>query len=191
MSRKESNPEDLVRKHELSSRRQRMLRGDERRPLPWMWLGLGTVVSIVGIVFAAAIASLILGREPLSVADAGPDIVRLTAPPTSPATATSPAPTVTPLPASTATPQSDNSVAPEVITVGFYGVVTNTGGVGVSVRGGPSTENTRLANAQDNAHVMVIGGPQAGSQYVWWQVRLEDGTEGWIAADFLAPAAAP
>ena len=36
-----------------------------------------------------------------------------------------------------------------------------------------------------------IGGPEQGNERFWWQVRLEDDSEGWAAAEFLEPAAAP
>jgi hypothetical protein len=38
---------------------------------------------------------------------------------------------------------------------------------------------------------MVLGGPEAGDGFEWWQIQLADGTEGWAAANFLEPAAAP
>jgi hypothetical protein len=39
--------------------------------------------------------------------------------------------------------------------------------------------------------MLVIGGPEQGGDFLWWQVRLLDGTEGWVAGDFLRPVAAP
>ena len=66
-----------------------------------------------------------------------------------------------------------------------------TGGVGVTVRNGPSTANIPVTVAGENSVVQVIEGPTPGGEYQWWRVRLPDGTEGWVAGDFLAPAAAP
>jgi hypothetical protein len=69
--------------------------------------------------------------------------------------------------------------------------VANTDGIGVSVRGGPSTDNIRLLLAPEGTLGLVIAGPEEGSGFIWWQLRLEDGTEGWVASDFLVPAAPP
>ena len=68
-----------------------------------------------------------------------------------------------------------------------------TGGVGVTVRGGPSTSNVRLTVADEGAAILVIGGPTEGSGLTWWQVMLDDAeqTEGWVAADFLTPTGEP
>jgi hypothetical protein len=46
------------------------------------------------------------------------------------------------------------------------------------------------------ATLEVIGGPRDADGYVWWQLRLADGREGWSAAGagedvFLEPAPAP
>jgi len=40
---------------------------------------------------------------------------------------------------------------------------------------------------------MVTGGPEADelNERIWWQIELGDGTQGWAAGDFLAPAAGP
>jgi hypothetical protein len=94
-------------------------------------------------------------------------------------------PTFTPIP----TP--DNAIAPDVIAVGFYAVVANTDGTGVRVRGGPSVSNISLLVVPEETFVLVTDGPTENDGFLWWQVQLEDGTEGWAAGDFLLPAAAP
>jgi hypothetical protein len=83
------------------------------------------------------------------------------------------------------------AVAPVEITVGYYARVINTEGIGVTVRGGPSTDNVRVLVAPEETLLLVIAGPTENGDFVWWQVRLEDGTEGWVAGQFLEPAAAP
>jgi len=65
----------------------------------------------------------------------------------------------------------------------------NTDGVGVVLRGGPSTDNIRVQLIDEGVAFLVIDGPAEGSDLLWWQVRLDDGVEGWVAADFLAPVA--
>ena len=113
---------------------------DERQPVPWKWLGLGIIVTLVGIAIAAVILSSFLLREPLPTAVEGVEIIRLTAPPGSVATMTPALPTATNVPTLTPPPTPDLSIAPEAITVGYFAVVANTDNVGVSLRGGPSTD---------------------------------------------------
>jgi hypothetical protein len=162
-----------------------------REPIPWLWLGLGAVVTCLAVFLAVALASVFLRRPPLTAIVPSPTIIRLTAPPsiipptTSALASPSPFPTFTP----PATP--DLSVAPDVITVGYYAQVSNTEDIGVSLRGGPSTDNLRIALIPEGVALLVIGGPEEGSGFIWWQVRAEDDTEGWVAGDFLVPAAAP
>jgi uncharacterized protein YgiM (DUF1202 family) len=33
----------------------------------------------------------------------------------------------------------------------------------------------------------LIGGPSEADGYSWWQIRLDNGTEGWVVQDFIAP----
>jgi hypothetical protein len=94
-------------------------------------------------------------------------------------------PTFTPIP----TP--DNATAPDELTAGFYAQVANTEGTGVRMRGGPSVNNISLLVVPEDTVALVIGGPTENDGFLWWQLQLEDGTEGWAAGDFLIPAAAP
>jgi hypothetical protein len=161
-------------------------------PVPWKWFGLGLLVSLIGVGLAVLLAVSLLTRPPLEVAEmAEPNLVILTAAP-------SPTPSVTPdfvlptpLPTFTPIPTPDNVVAPPEITVGFYARVIDTGGVGLVLRGGPSTSNVQIMLVDEGSLLLVIGGPEEGSDLLWWQVEVEEGVEGWVAAQFLEPAAAP
>lgn len=134
----------------------------------------------------------LLTRPPLETSGASePTIIVLTAPPSPTPSATPPRLTPSPVPTFTPIPTPDTAVAPDQITIGFYAVVANTDGIGVTVRGGPSTSNTPLLIADEGTVLLVLDGPSEGSGFQWWQVQLEDGTEGWVAADFIEPAAAP
>jgi len=164
---------------------------EERQKVPWLWFGLGVLATLIGIVIAAVLVGVFLIRQPLTVSLPTPTIIRLTAPPGLNPTATALLATATPLPTLTPPATPDLSVAPEAITVGYYAAVTNTENIGVSLRGGPSTDNIRLSLVPENESLLVIGGPEEGSGFIWWQVRQEDGTEGWVAGDFLVPVAAP
>ena len=162
-----------------------------REPIPWFWLGLGAVVTCLAVFVAVALASVFLRRPPLTAAVPSPTIIRLTAEPSNIAPVASPLPSPSVFPTFTPPATPDLSVAPEIITVGYYARVSNTEDIGVSLRGGPSTDNLRIALIPEGATLLVIGGPEEGSGFIWWQVRTEDETEGWVAGDFLVPAAAP
>lgn len=181
-------PEDP---REQNSRGPSRFRNDGREPIPWPWLGMGVIITIVGIVGAVALANALLRRPPLTVAAVEPTIIVLTAPPADAPTITPVLPTPSPIPTFTPIPTPNNAVAPPEVSVGFYAEVANTDGVGVTVRGGPSTSNVRLLVAQEGTIVLVLAGPESADDLLWWQVRLDDGTEGWVAGLFLEPADAP
>ncbi len=162
-----------------------------RDPVPWGWLGAGVVVTIIGIAIAWALMSAFLSREPLPVTPLSPTLIVLTAPPSAVPSLTPVVPTPTFIPTLTAVPTADVDVAPRSITPGFYASVANTEGFGVTVRGGPSTSNVAITVADEGLVLLVLDGPTEGDGYLWWKVRLDDGTEGWAAGDFLAPAPSP
>ena len=163
----------------------------QREPIPWRWLGLGVLVTIIGLGVGLSILRAFLLREPLTVAPLEPTIIVLTAPP-SPSPSPGPAVSApTAMPTFTPVPTPDVDVAPDELTAGYYAEVFNTGGIGVTVRGGPSANNAPLAVAPEGAVLFVLDGPEAGGEFLWWQVRMDDGVEGWAAADFLQPAVAP
>jgi hypothetical protein len=162
------------------------------QPIPWLWLGLGAVLTIILIGIALIYLGNFLTRPPAATADSQElTIIRLTAPPLPTATAAIVQPIPTLAPTATPVPTPDFSVPPPEVTAGYYAAVIDTGGVGVTVRNGPSTSNIQVALAGEGSIVFVVEGPEAGGEYQWWRIRLTDGTEGWAAGDFLAPSAAP
>ncbi len=163
-----------------------------RAQIPWAWLGLGIVVTVVGLVALAWLLGNFLTQPPEETAvGQGPTIIQLTAPPvpTSTISLNPPTPTIAPTATTAATP--DLSIAPAELTVGYYSQVVDTGGVGVTVRNGPSTANLIVVVAAEGSKLLILEGPTAGGDYQWWRVRLPDGTEGWVAGAFLTPTAAP
>ena len=147
--------------------------GAPRPATPWLWLGLGTLATIIGLVAVLGSLAAYLTRPPAeTAAEAAPTIIRLTAPPVPTATVAVFVAPPTAAPTATTVPTPDVSVAP-------------------AVRNGPSTANIPVTVAGENSVVQVIEGPTPGGEYEWWRVRLPDGTEGWVAGDFLSPAAAP
>ena len=190
MARYEQPPDP--RETDLSQRRQRRQRQHTTEPIPWLWLGLGVLVTIAAILFALSLANSFLSRPPLSVAvGATPTIIFLTAP-------SSPVPSPTPLfvtptsiPTLTPIPTPDRATPPPEVSVDYFARVANTDGIGVVVRGGPSVSNIQIRLADEGDVFLVIGGPETGGSFDWWQVRLADSTEGWVAAQFLEAAPAP
>ena len=177
--------------------RDRDRKSDEKRPLtekepiPWPWLGGGVLITLIGLIISILLLRAFLMREPLAVSPIEPTVIILTAPPS---------PTWTPLPevavptaqpTFTPVPTLDVAIAPDTITPGYYAVVVNTDNVGVTVRGGPSTSNAPLTVAAEGSILLVLDGPTEANDFLWWQVRLEDDTEGWVAGDFIEPVAAP
>jgi hypothetical protein len=162
-----------------------------RQPVPWLWLGLGGVLAMALLVGGVLWLLSFLAEPPAETAALEPTIIVLTAPPRPPATPTVLRPTPTILPTSTPQPTIDVSVAPPEVTTGYYATVVETGGVGVTLRNGPSTRTVRVMVVPEGSRVFVLEGPTDADTYLWWRIRLEDGTEGWAVGDFLAPAAGP
>ena len=166
-------------------------RRENKQPFPWLWLGLGAIATACALGLALLLATTFLLPDPLTDVAPSPTITVLTAPPSPPASATIPRLTPTPIPTLAPRPTLDLDNPPAEVTVNYYVIVVNTLGNGVTVRGGPSTANARLLTAAEGRIMLVIGGPMEGEGFLWWQVRLEDGTEGWVAGDFLDPSAVP
>lgn len=171
---------------------KRSEKSTDRRPVPWAWLGLGVLATIIGLGLLAWFLGNYLTQAPDEISAApGPTIIQLTAPPLPTATISVNPPTPTVAPTATTATTPDLSIAPAEVTAGYYAEVIETGGVGVTVRNGPSTSNVPVAVSGEGSIILVMEGPTPGGAYQWWRVRLPDGTEGWVAGDFLAPSVAP
>jgi hypothetical protein len=110
--------------------------------------------------------------------------VTLEAPPVEQA---SPAPSPTTLPPSPSPAATTELTATPSITT-----ATVSSGVGVWLRGAPSTSGEQLEWLLDGTLVTLLGQQQTADDLLWEQVRTDAGVEGWVASDFLsinAPAA--
>lgn len=143
-----------------------------RASIPWVWLGLGALLTVGLLVGGVLWLLSYLAEPPAEVAAFDPTIIVLTAPPRPTTTPTVLRPTPTILPTSTPQPTIDVSVAPPELTVGYYATV-------------------RVLIVPEGSSVYVLEGPTDADSYLWWRIRLQDGTEGWAVGDFLAPAAGP
>ena len=112
-----------------------------------------------------------------------------------------PRPTATPLvdatdtPEAAATPATSPS-APPSDTIGVGGYVRVSAAAGLSFREDPSTGGTLIQVLDSGSILEVVGGPEEADGYTWWQLRRDDGKEGWSAAGsgedvFLEPVPAP
>ncbi len=191
MARYQVPPDPRDPDSKLTNKRPRRQRRDGSEPIPWLWLGLGILVTIVGMGVAYGIVTNFLFRAPLAVEPLEPTVIVLTAPPSPTPTITPDLPTPTAVATSTPVATRDFAVAPDEVQAGYYARVANTGGVGVTVRGGPSVNNAPITVASDGTIIFVLGGPEEGNDLLWWNIRLDDDTEGWAAADYLEPSAAP
>jgi hypothetical protein len=110
------------------------------------------------------------------------------APTMPPATATS---TATPPAASTSrSPAAATSAAPPLAApqvAARYLRVANTDGDGVRLRGMPSRAAPAIAVVPVGGRVEALGPGERHEDLIWQAVRTMDGTEGWIAIDFLTP----
>lgn len=153
--------------------------------LNWVRAGFFFLVALIFIgIFA--VWPLLSGREPapaptptLPVVTTAPEVTPLT---TQPAAATAPAqasPTVQPTaPTAAATAAPTATTAPQTATV--------SSGVGVWLRGAPSTTGEQLEWLLDGTTVTLLPGQETADELLWQQVRTAAGVEGWVARDFLA-----
>lgn len=58
----------------------------------------------------------------------------------------------------------------------------------VNLRSGPSTNDSALTTLNAGDSLTIVSGPEAGDSYQWYQVKTSDGTEGWVASDFIQKA---
>jgi hypothetical protein len=118
-------------------------------------------------------------------------------------------PTATLIPRPTATTPTEMTTTPEVgateevpatappsDVIAIDGYVRVAAQAGLSLRQSPGTGGALVVILDFGAQLQVIGGPQEADGYTWWQLRLDDGREGWSAEGsgedvFLEPIPAP
>lgn len=161
---------------------------EARRTSMLNWLRAGFLL-VIGLIFLGifAVRPLLSDRAaeptPAPTLPAATPAPQVTADATTPADDTPAAPAVaspTILPASP-TPQA--TVAPTATTAPQTATVSS--GVGVWLRGAPSTTGEQLEWLLDGTVVTLLPGQQTADDLVWQQVRTEAGIEGWVALDFL------
>jgi hypothetical protein len=66
--------------------------------------------------------------------------------------------------------------------------VANTDGQGLFLRPEPNSNNTPIKLLADGTRLDALGEEVQGADYVWVKVRDPEGSEGWVALDFVTPA---
>ena len=83
-----------------------------------------------------------------------------------------------------ASPSPEATAAPTATTAPVTATVSS--GVGVWLRGAPSTSGEQLEWLLDGTIVTLLGQQQTADDLEWQQVVTDSGVEGWVASDFLA-----
>ena len=153
--------------------------------LNWVRAGLFFLAALIFLgIFA--VRPLLSGREPAVVPT--PTLSAATPPPDATAAATAPATTASPSQADpTVLPASPTAQATVAATIApTPQTATVSSGVGVWLRGAPSTTGEQLEWLLDGTVVTLLPGQETADDLLWQQVRTEAGIEGWVARDFLA-----
>lgn len=140
-----------------------------------------SLIFLTGMVLMG-LAVLFLGRDPLPLSGATPEITMIAAPTLTP---TNMSPTLTPSP----TPTSIFFLPEGEIGVGAYVQVSGTEGAGLRMRGEPGLDGPINFSAMDSEVFLVIDGPVEADGYNWWHLEApyDQNRNGWSAGDFLTP----
>lgn len=159
---------------------------------PWVvGLGVGALLAVILLLVVAFVLSRRSAQpEPT------PTVMVVT-----PTATLIPRPTATTLADATDTPEAEPTAdapptAPPSDTIGVGGYVRVAAPAGLSFREAPNTTGTLIQVLDSGSILAVVGGPEEAEGYTWWQLRRDDGKEGWSAAGsgedvFLEPAPAP
>lgn len=160
---------------------------------PVIWLLGGVLFTILAIVGSLMYFNQQLTQNTPEQPESAnlPTIIRITAPATPVPTETPIIPTPTSIPTLTPSPTPDRLVAPVEITTGFFAQIANTDGVGVKFRNGFGLSNGVIFILEEGSVGLVIDGPVDSDGFIWWQLELEDGTQGWTAEQFIIPVSEP
>lgn len=163
---------------------------EARRTTALNWIRAGFLAVAALVFFGIFLARpLLTGRaadptsaptQPVATQPVATQPVATTAPETTPL-ATESSPTVLP-----ASPTPEATAAATATTPVQTATVSS--GVGVWLRGAPSTTGEQLEWLLDGTIVTLLPGQQTADDLLWQQVRTEAGVEGWVARDFLTVA---
>jgi SH3 domain-containing protein len=156
----------------------------------WQLLSSVLLLALVGAV--AALAFLNAGRAlpPVraSAASPTPAPTLQPTPVVTPRLTTPATPTPEPPPRPPTEPPSPPTPAPTPTPQLQIARITNTGGLGVSVRSQPGPQAPRAGVLRDGTQVRLTGNEQTVAARVWREIETEDrSVRGWVQADFVTP----
>lgn len=159
---------------------------------PWLWIGLGAIVTVLAIAVAVLWAKLFLDVQPAEIEPTPAPIINTTTPTSIPPTPQVVQPTLTEQPIATPTNISITAEPATPVPLGEIGiggsVVVIETGVGLNLRSEPVVDPDNILElVQDGIILEVTGGPQESEGFTWWKVTTPDGVEGWAVQDFLQP----
>jgi len=166
---------------------------EARRTTALNWIRAGFLVVVALVFFGIFLARpLLTGRAadptPVPTQPAVTQPVATPSPQTSPE-ATGPATAPATESGATVLPASPTPEATAAATATTpVQTATVSSGVGVWLRGAPSTTGEQLEWLLDGTVVTLLPGQQTADDLLWQQVRTEAGVEGWVARDFLTVA---
>lgn len=82
--------------------------------------------------------------------------------------------------------EAQEVVNPSASELGVGGNATVTED-GLNLRGNATTDAEVMTTLSQGQQVAIIGGPEEADGITWWQVELDNDTQGWVAEDFLSP----
>jgi len=177
----------------------RGLQSQDGRQPPW-WRMLDMVLPAI-LVGAAAVGWVVVfsPRQPASSTPVPSRPVMTRAVPTQAPTlwGTAAFPTETPGPRGTAlatftgtppgvmTPTAGTGVDTGGLEVGGSAVVSGTGTSGLNMRDEASVSSQHILTLREGSVVQLLDGPLRDDRYVWWKVRDESGSSGWVVGSYL------
>ncbi len=72
------------------------------------------------------------------------------------------------------------AAAPGALAPGADALINTTEGDRLRLRAGPGLSFAVIAELADDTRVLILEGPQSANGFVWWRIRLADGTSGWV-----------
>lgn len=90
-----------------------------------------------------------------------------------------------PTPSEVGEEEPETNTGETVYLEGEMVVVHGTEGAGLRMRMGAGTGYDRIKTLSEGSVLEIVGGPKEAEQLVWYQVRDQTGTTGWVASDYI------
>lgn len=164
------------------ARRNQTWPASRQEAIIWLQHGGWRIVAIAAAVVFIIILVLVLNQRSRALPD---NILADDTTPTSAVTGGLVLPTQPGDPALAIPPPATD--VPAAPAEGAQFQVTGTSTDGLFLRPEPNTDTSPITTIPEGSVVTVIGDDSPGPNYNWKHVRAADGSEGWVAADFLQP----